>query len=138
MGDVYGKLTVFFDEPFWVGIFERTENNLLSAVKITFGSEPGDCEVYDFVLKHYTDLKFGPAVQTEVKRLSKNAKRKRRAAKKYLQEKGVGTKAQRAVSMEREQSKEARAVKKREKKAFDARRIFEIKQQKKKEKHRGR
>ena len=31
MDKVNGKLTVFFEEPFWVGIFERIEDGKLSA-----------------------------------------------------------------------------------------------------------
>ena len=55
MGKVSGKLTVYFDEPFWVGVFERIEDGKLSAAKVTFGTEPKDYEVYEFVLKHYYD-----------------------------------------------------------------------------------
>lgn len=39
MYKVTGKLTVFFEEPFWVGVFERTENGKLSVCKVTFGAE---------------------------------------------------------------------------------------------------
>ena len=45
MDKVNGKLTVFFEEPFWVGIFERIEDGKLSVAKVTFGAEPKDCEV---------------------------------------------------------------------------------------------
>ncbi len=34
MDKVNGKLTVFFEEPFWVGIFERIEDGKLSVAKI--------------------------------------------------------------------------------------------------------
>ena len=40
MDKVNGKLTVFFEEPFWVGIFEHIENGKLSVAKVTFGAEP--------------------------------------------------------------------------------------------------
>ena len=33
MDKVNGKLTVFFEEPFWVGIFERIEDCLLYTSK---------------------------------------------------------------------------------------------------------
>ncbi len=36
------KLTVYFDEPFWVGVFERYEDGKLSAAKVTFGAESKD------------------------------------------------------------------------------------------------
>ena len=44
------KLTVFFESPFWVGIFERIEDEQLTVSKITFGSEPKDNEIYDFIM----------------------------------------------------------------------------------------
>ena len=40
------KLTVFFENPFWVGVFERIEDGKLSVSKATFGAEPKDYEVY--------------------------------------------------------------------------------------------
>ena len=58
-------LTVLFDAPFWMGVFERVENGQLTVAKITFGAEPKDYEVHDFVLKHFCNLKFSPAVVAE-------------------------------------------------------------------------
>lgn len=34
------KLTVLFNEPFWIGVFEVYENDCYKACKVTFGSEP--------------------------------------------------------------------------------------------------
>ena len=62
MNETLGMLTVFFEEPFWVGIFERMEQGKLSACKVTFGAEPKDYEVWEFILRHYQDLKFSPAI----------------------------------------------------------------------------
>ena len=36
MGEVTGKLTVFFEEPFWVGVFERYEDGKLSVANLWF------------------------------------------------------------------------------------------------------
>ena len=44
------SLTVFFEEPFWVGVFERIEDGKLSVCKVTFGAEPKDYEVLDYIL----------------------------------------------------------------------------------------
>ena len=38
MGNVCSRLVVYFEDPFWVGIFERTEDGKLSAAKVTFGA----------------------------------------------------------------------------------------------------
>ena len=39
MDKVNGKLTVYFEEPFWIGVFERIEDGKLSVAKVTFGAE---------------------------------------------------------------------------------------------------
>ena len=38
MNEVSGRLTVFLEEPFWVGIFERISKGKLSVCKVTFGA----------------------------------------------------------------------------------------------------
>lgn len=137
MGKVSGKLTVFFEEPFWVGVFERIEDGKLSVAKVTFGAEPKDYEVYEFVLKHYYSLQFSPAVATVVKEVKRNPKRMQRDAKRQMQETGIGTKSQQALKLQQEQNKQERKLRSRKKKEADDLRMFALKQQKKKEKHRG-
>ena len=44
MDKVNGRLTVYFEEPFWVGIFEHIEDGKLSVAKVTFGVEPKEYE----------------------------------------------------------------------------------------------
>ena len=137
MDETRGKLTVFFEDPFWIGVFEKISEGKLSVCKVTFGAEPKDYEVYDFILKHYYSLKFSPAVATEVKQIADNPKRKLRNAKKQLQNTGIGTKSQQALQAQREELKtERRQISKEQKEAEEQRR-FDLKQQKRKEKHRG-
>lgn len=138
MGKVCCKLTVFFDNPFWIGVFERIEDGKLSVSKVTFGAEPKDYEIYDFILKHYYSLQFSPAVATVVKENKVNPKRMQRKIEKQLRDTRIGTKSQQALKLQQEQGKQERKVKSREQKLAEAKRMFELKQQKKKEKHRGR
>ena len=72
MDKTCGRLTVYFEEPFWIGIFERVEDGKLSVAKVTFGSEPKDYDVYEFILKHYYNLQFSPAVATVEKENKRN------------------------------------------------------------------
>ena len=74
MDKVSGRLTVFFEDPFWVGVFERISDGKLSVCKVTFGAEPKDYEVYDFVLKNYYQLRFSPVVATDIKETGRNPK----------------------------------------------------------------
>ena len=138
MGEEQINLTVYFDEPFWVGVFEKIKNGKLSVSKVTFGAEPKDYEVHEFVLKHYYDLQFSPAVATVVKETKKSPKRMQRDIKKSLEERGIGTKSQQALKLQHEQNKQERKVRSREQKLAEAERLFELKQRQKKEKHRGR
>ena len=137
MDKANGKLTVYFEEPFWVGIFERIEDGKLFVAKVTFGAEPKDYEVQEYIRKYYSSLKFSPAVDTVVKDIKRNPKRMQREAKKQMQETGIGTKSQQALKLQQEQNKQERKVRSREKKEADELRMFELKQQKKREKHRG-
>ena len=137
MDKVSGKLTVFFEEPFWVGVFERIEGGKLSASKVIFGAEPKDYEVQAFIQKYYYSLRFSPAVVTVVKETKRNPKRMQRDAKKQMQENGIGTKSQQALKMQQEKNKQERKVRSRERKEADKQRMFELKQQKKREKHKG-
>ena len=138
MDKVSGKLTVFFDAPFWVGVFERVSDGKLSVCKITFGAEPKDYGVYDFVLKNYYRLRFSPAVATDVKEAGRNPKRIQREVRKQVQNTSIGTKSQQALKLQQEQLKTERKAMSREQREAEKQRQFELKQQKRKEKHRGR
>ncbi|MGN0365794.1 MAG: YjdF family protein [Suilimivivens sp.] len=137
MDKVSGKLTVFFEDPFWVGIFEKIEDGKLSVAKVTFGAEPKDYEVQEYILKYYYSMQFSPSVVTVVKETKRNPKRIQRDAKKQIQENGIGTKSQQALKLQQEQNKQERKLRCRERKEADERRMFELKQQKKREKHKG-
>lgn len=138
MSKACSGLTVYFDDPFWVGVFERTEGGKLSAAKVTFGAEPKDHEVYEFILKHYHSLSFSPAVTAAAKEGARNPKRMQRDIRKQLRDTGIGTKSQQALKLQQEQKKQVRKEKSREQKQDEAKRMFALKRQKKKEKHRGR
>ena len=138
MNKVSDRLTVFFEEPFWIGVFERVSEGKLSVCKVTFGAEPKDYEVYDFVLKNYHQLRFSLAVATDVKETSRNPKRMQREVRKQVKNIGIGTKSQQALNLQQEQLKTERKTVSREQREAEKGRKFKIKQQKKKEKHRGR
>lgn len=138
MDKVSVSLTVFFEEPFWVGVVQRVSDNRLTAAKITFGAEPKDYEVESILLKYYGQLRFSPAVEAEVKTVHANPKRRQREARRQTESAGIGTKSQQALKLHQEQMKTERTSLSREKKEAEKLRKFQLKQQKKKEKHRGR
>ena len=137
MGKTSGKLTVYFEEPFWVGVFERVDNNKLSVCKVTFGAEPKDYEIWEFILKYYYDLKFSPVVETEIKQVADNPKRRSRNARKQVKNTGIGTKSQQALKLQQEESKAERRQISKEQRDAEKQKQFELKKQKRREKHKG-
>ena len=131
------SLKVFFEDPFWVGVFERIEDGKLSVCKVTFGAEPKSYEILEYALQHYYELAFSPAIETEIRQAADNPKRRSRNARKQLENIGIGTKSQQALQRQREEMKKERRQISREEREAEARRRFEIKQAKKKEKKRG-
>ena len=131
------SLTVFFQEPFWIGVFERVENGRLSVCKVTFGAEPKDYEVHEYLLKHCYSLRFSSAVEADERKRADNPKRRQREASKQIQNTGVSTKSQMALQMQREAMKTERKQISRAQREAEEQRRFELKQQKKKEKKRG-
>lgn len=139
MTRVKAQLTVFFDDPFWIGIYERMEENRIEVCRIIFGAEPKDYEVYGFLNDNWKSFRFSPPVpgdDLEERRI--NPKRMQREIARQLQGPGVGTKAQQALKAMQEQNKADRKKQSRIRKDEEKERQFEIRQQKKKEKHKGR
>jgi len=139
MDTVTAKLTVYFEEPFWVGVYERVTEGKLEVSKVVFGAEPKDYEVYQFFLSNFTRLHFSqPVVESVEKKGKQNPKRMQRAIKSQLRETGIGTKAQQALKLQREQMKLERKVTCRKKTEEEKRKQYACQQQKRKEKHKGR
>ena len=134
----YCTLTVFFEGPFWVGVYEREEGERYEACKITFGAEPRDQEVYAFLLEHWRRLRFSPAVAgREREERSVSPKRRQRQIQRQLRSPALSTKAQQALQLQREQGREARRARTREERETERQRQFALRREKRREKHRG-
>ncbi|MDR3595780.1 YjdF family protein [Clostridium sp.] len=134
------KLTVLFNEPFWIGIFEIIEDNEYKLCKVTFGAEPKDEEIHELILKKFYSLNFSnPVLSTENNMFEKrqNPKRLQRSIRKETATKGIGTKAQIAMQLQHEQCKIERKKKSKEQKEQDELRKFVLRKKKKLEKHKG-
>ncbi|MDM8312239.1 YjdF family protein [Clostridium cadaveris] len=134
------KLTIFFEEPFWVGVFEEHEGKSYSVSKVTFGAEPKDEEIYEFILTKYNKLKFvGAIMEKENSYLIKkeNPKRLQRKIKRETKEQGIGTKAQVALKEQYENNKLEKKKHTKLQRSIEESEKFKLKQSKRKEKHKG-
>lgn len=136
---VQSVLTILFEAPFWVGLYERVEDGEYRVCKITFGGEPKDYEVYAFILRHRYALRFSPPVQGEGPRQPRvNPKRVQREIGRQLESRGIGTKAQQALKAQREQGRLERKARGRALREAEEARRYALRQEKKKAKRRGR
>ncbi len=129
--------TVFFEDPFWCGVYQRQEGNRLEVARVVFGQEPKDYEVHAFLLQNRKQLRFGKTSGEKIAAERKNPKRMQREARKQMSEKGIGTKAQQALAALREEQKTERKVRSKEEKLAEAERKFRQRQAKRREKHKG-
>lgn len=135
---VLSTLTVYHDGQFWVGIFERADGGGLSVCRVVFGAEPSAEEIQRLVCDRWNSLRFSaPVDHDEAPKLASNPKRRQREASRELSQRGPSTKAQQALSEEREALAQQRKADDRERREEDKRQRFELRQEKRKRKHRG-
>ena len=114
MDTVSCSLTVLFEDPFWIGVYERVDGGLYEAARIVFGAEPKDYQVYAWLLKNGR-LRFSPALTGgRVAQRPVNPKRAQREIARAVAGGGVTTKAQPALQLERERNKRERRTRARE------------------------
>lgn len=132
-------LTVYHDGQFWVGTFERVEDGKLSACRVVFGAEPSSEEILETICKRWNRLRFTRAVALEggAPKPAANPKRRQREAARELRQRGPSTKAQQALSEEREASAQKRRADDRKRREREKQERFEQRREKRKQKRRG-
>lgn len=135
------KLTVFYEEPFWVGIVEIEENGAVKAGRHVFGPEPSSQEIWDFVttaLGRVTEGLSCEAAAVKPAPLARNPKRRAREAARESRGKGSSTASQEAVRLELEKRKLESSRLGKARREELAKRKRELARQKAKDRHRGR
>lgn len=135
------KATIFYEKRYWVGTFERTDKDGYAVARHIFGGEPSDTEIHEFVLNHFHELKFGELREVTIQIHRMNPKRVQRQVRREMEKmKETAKPSTLAQDYMREEIEKKKKEKKRtssaEKQAYKDEQ-FEIRQQKRKEKHRG-
>lgn len=135
----FSSFTLLFQEPFWIGVAERWDEAGYSAARVVFGAQPTEPQLYEWLLREWHRLNFSPAREGESPAVQrKNPKRRQREAHAATRARGIGTRAQEALSRQREQEGLVRQSRSRQDKLEEAERKFLLRQQKKRDKKRGR
>lgn len=134
---VSSTLTLYHDGQFWVGLAEHVEGGRLEVARIVFGAEPSDEEILQFVVRRWEKLAFCEGDAQDAPKLAKNPKRRMRETVKALKKPAMGTKAQQALSEQREVAKALSTQARRQRKQEEKQSRFEQRAAKRKQKHRG-
>ena len=107
-------LTVYFEDPWWVGVVESEADGELRVARQVFGGEPPNELVYLFVLRELPSVlaRSRLALPGEAPALPRrvNPKRAAREAGRLTEARGLSSRAQAALRLEREAGKQARRV----------------------------
>ncbi|MCH3918534.1 MAG: YjdF family protein [Spirochaetia bacterium] len=135
---VWGSLTIFFEDPFWVGIWERHFDGVMQVARYVFGAEPTNAQVIDFIQNRYDCLSFSEPVTSEVEEIDfcQNFKKKLHDARKD-QHKTIGKKSFGILQAEREAGAAARKSAHAMKRQDEEIRHYMLRREKKKQKKKG-
>lgn len=134
------KLTVRFEDPFWVGVIEVEDEGGYRVARHVFGAEPTTPEVLRFVCDRWRELRFTDSIQIQTEQAKRiNPKRLRRMIEKEIRSSARrGTKAQQTLAEQREAAKEANEARSRACREERRRERFAKRTEKRKRRHRGR
>ena len=104
--------------------------------RVTFGQEPKEDEILEFLQTQFTQLSFSPAATVKQHVKIKNPKRLQRAVKKQVKQK-VSSKSQELLQLQCEERKKISKHQSSVQKQLLKQEKFERKQQKRREKHKG-
>lgn len=137
-------VTVIFDPPFWIVLFEKIEKGKYSVAREVIGtSEPTNAELMSFFDRlDFSKIRYTVPVEEEKARKNetsfKKMQKKVKKATKQTNYKHTYSKAHEELKKQQKYNKQERKSVSKEEKKEEQERKFEIKQQKKKQKLRGR
>jgi hypothetical protein len=136
-------ITILFDAPFWVALFERTEKGEYSVARVVIStSEPASVEIADFLDNlDFDKLQYTKPIATEKIRKEKISSKKQQKLTKKASTDGavkyVYSKAQMLLKEQFEANKKKKKIVTKQQKEEIEQRKFDIRQQNKKEKDMG-
>ena len=123
------RLTILFDDPFWIGLYERGGRHgvLRLPDRLRRGAPgPGGLRLSSGTL---ADAAIQPApARDRASAPPKSPKRRQREARRMTQAAGIGTKAQQALKLQQEQGKQARLARTRQQREAEEARKFQLRQ----------
>ena len=130
------RLTVYFEDGFWHGLFEQAYQETYQVCRVTFGQEPKDDEILEILQTQFARLSFSSESTVKQYVKIKNPKRLQRVVKKQVKQK-VSSKSKELLQLQYEARKKISKHQSSVQKQLFKQEKFERKQQKRRDKHKG-
>jgi hypothetical protein len=91
---VTSTFTIFFEDPFWVGVLEENYDDKNYMGKHIFGAEPSNSELVQFYLYEFDKIKKIKISESKIEARKINFKKSLNKSKKMQNKTGAGTKSQ--------------------------------------------
>jgi len=134
---VSSVFTVFFEDPFWVGILEENYDGEKYMGKHIFGAEPSNSDLLQFCAHGFEKIKKIKVSEADVETKKVNYKKSIYKAKKTQEKVGVGTKSQKLFKVAFEETMKIKEKEKKIEELLDKEEKYQKKLKKKLEKKKG-
>lgn len=137
MSRIKSRLTVFFEEPFWVGVFEQETDGVIRCRPCCVRRAADRCGGIRVRAQARRPAPLRPPVEGRLSRETANPKKRRREAARETGQRGIGTRSQQALQLAREQNRLEKRESSRARRQAEQARKFALRTEKRREKHRG-
>jgi len=134
---IEATFTIFFDDPFWVGILEENHNKANYMGKHIFGTEPSNTNLLSFYLNHFSNIERIEVKEETFGNKHYNYKKSLAKAKKSQKDIGVNQKSKALFQEAFEKEMTLKEREKRQEKTIDEQEKYEKRMAKKREKKKG-
>jgi hypothetical protein len=134
---VTSVFTVFFEDPFWVGVLEEDYDGSRYMGRHVFGAEPSNPELLQFYIYEFDRISKIKISGENVKTKSIGFKKSVHKSKQAQNKTGIGTKSQNLFQQSLQEAMEARKKEKKAEAIAGKEEKYKKKQEKKAEKKKG-
>ncbi len=132
------SLTVLFDPPFWVGIFEHNDGDTYRMARHVFGAEPTEPQLLELARNGFPGLTFSnPVNLASVELREVGYKRRMREIRAAMKNPAASTRSQQILQQEMERQAQNNREHRRQIRQQSEDLKFQARQARKAEKHRG-
>ncbi|KIR08901.1 hypothetical protein RA16_05655 [Levilactobacillus brevis] len=135
---IHSKLTVFFDQAFYRGVFERWTPTVYQVARVTFGTQPPSApQLQQVIWQRWPTLQWTTPTRVVVSEIHHRVKQRQRAAQRELKQHGARQRATVLLKTEHRQNLQLKKQRQRQARVQHAAVVRQKQQAKRLAKRRG-